>query len=202
MRLGVRAQAHRSAGEQVGHLADVPFGHADVQDQGRRIQGHHRLPAGPRSHSTLVDHGLCSEALRRVDLVRGAHHADHAAAGDLTELQERAADATRGRVHQHDHAGPKPQELVQGEVGGHEHRWEACRLLDGKGRRGAPRRRPRSGRESLTIARAISASGSTSASPSRSSSTPSPVISSVLCRVAHVPLRERRLARIQLRCHT
>ncbi|AUX34381.1 uncharacterized protein SOCE836_065540 [Sorangium cellulosum] len=94
----------------------------------------------PERLAALVDHRVGAEAPRRLDLVRRAHHADHAAAGDLAELHQRAAHAAGGRVHQQDHARPQPHELEQRVIRRHEHRREPRRLL---------RREPRRQREDL-----------------------------------------------------
>jgi hypothetical protein len=58
---------------------------------------------GPERFAALVDHGIRTEALRDLNLVQRAHHAVHAAAGGLAELEEGAADTARGRVYQHGH---------------------------------------------------------------------------------------------------
>ena len=66
----------------------------------------------------------------------GAHHGHHPAAGNATQLQQRAADPPRGRMNQDIHAGPQHQVVKKSMIGGEKNRWKGRPLVGGKLRAG------------------------------------------------------------------
>ena len=67
-------------------------------------------------------------AARDLDLVRGADDADDAAARDLAELHERAADAAGRRVDEQRHARAQAHELEERVVGRERYRGKTRRV--------------------------------------------------------------------------